>query len=393
MRVRPLTRTTLITFIGRTEANRGYRAARYRFSDDFTSESKLFAVAALEWLRRTNRSPERILIIGTPTSGWDVLTEVVERFAPERAEEAFQWALPVSETLSHGAVDESCLRDFERRFTTALGFQVQLARASNDGDSVFEALDAALPPSERVILDITHSFRSMPVHALVALGALRWLKQVEVSDILYGALDERDSQGFSAARSLGATAALALHTPALAQLALVDDVGQVASFFAKTQRPLADQLSDLQRLESTMQFDTAKVKRGQALGALRGLSGSPIERAVSTRVRETLESLNHGSGSRGLINRAKRALNRRDFMRALGLANEAIALRAVECYELREEALRTASNEQYYATLTDLVRKRLEECAGRPECLNSPRLRAAVAPCCADPPALWVWSQ
>jgi CRISPR-associated Csx2 family protein len=363
--------TTLITFIGRAEANRGYRLARYRFSDGFKSESKLFAAAAVAWLRQTSNPPERLLVVGTPTSGWDVLMELVERLAPQHVDAALEWAIPVSESLSRGTVSPAQLRDFEQRFSGVLGVRIDLALAANDGDSVFSALDTAISPSEQVVIDITHSFRSMPVHALIALGALRWLKQVELLDIIYGAFDETGADGVSPARSLGATAHLARHTPALAQLALVDDVGQIAGFYAEKHPPLAEQLSATQRLESVMQFDSASAKRGQAVGTLRGLEGTPIASSVSNRLLETLGSLNQGSGSLGLLSRAKRALARRDFMRALGLANEAIALRAVECYSLREQARATAREDEFYRVLTELVRERLDACVALPEC---PRL-------------------
>ena len=373
--------TTLLTFIGRTEANRAYKLARYRFDDGVEVESKLFAAAALSWMRRGKQPPNRMLIVGTPTSGWDVLMELVERLAPAHAEAALEWAIPISDSLVTGAVDPDALRRFEQRFSQALGVRLDLVLAQNDGDSVFAALDGALGPGERVLLDITHSYRSMPVHALVALGAMRWLKGVEVRDIVYGSLDEKDPAGISSARSLGATARLARSTPALAQLALVDDVGGVAPYLAESLRSstIGPVLADTQRLESIMQFDNASAKRGQALGELRKVAQGEIgiaANAVAAKARETLESLNLGTGSYGLMNRAQRALDRDDFMRAVGLANEALALKVVELHGLRDRAKKERLRPQYekmslYAIVNLLAKGEIERNAlrsGVPRC-------------------------
>jgi CRISPR-associated Csx2 family protein len=367
--------TTLLTFVGRTAANRDYRFARYRFDDGIEVESKLFAAAALSWLRRTGRAPDRLLVVGTPTSGWDVLMELVERLAPVMSDDALAWAVPVSETLASGPVETAMLREFESRFSSALGLRVELVLSLNDGDSVFAVLDAALTPDERVILDITHSFRTMPVHALVALGAMRWLKGVELVDILYGSLDEKGADGASAARSLGATARLAHATPALAQLALMDDVGGIAPYLAESTQStrIAPALADTQRLESIMQFDNAGARRGQALGELRALTPQACgaaATAVAVRTRSTLESLNLGNGSLGLINRARRALDRGDYMRAVGLSNEALTLKVVELHDLRrrarEEVEQTPNPErEYYATINRLARGRLQDATNR----------------------------
>jgi CRISPR-associated Csx2 family protein len=373
--------TTLLTFVGRTEANRAYRTAKYRFDDGVVVESKLFAGAALDWMRRTEQPAERLLVVGTPTSGWDVLLELVERLAPAHSEEALAWAIPVSDALAAGQVDRDALRAFEERFAGALGVRLDLCLAQNDGDSVFATLDAALDHGEQVVLDITHSFRSMPTHALVALGAMRWLKGVETRDIIYGSLDERNPDGTSSAKSLGSTSALARATPALAQLALVDDLASIAPYFARENPALSRHLADTQRLESLMQFDQAGSKRGQALGELRKFDGTPTSLKVAARLNETLESLNRGRGAQGLIDRARRALDRQDFMRAVGLANEALVLRVVELHDLRAKAsaelrARALPDREYYFTISRLARDRLESDAQR---AAAPRPRASSA--------------
>lgn len=379
--------TTLLTFIGRTEANRAYRLATYRLDDGSTTESSLFAAAMLAHMKKSGRLPKRLVAIGTRTSGWDVLLELVSRVAPEAQDEALEWAIPVSESLGRGAVDDAHLRDFERRFSPRLGIDIRLCVAENTGESVFAAIVGALEPRSAVTLDITHSFRSMPVHALVALGALRWLKGIEIADILYGSLDEKSPDGTCAARSLGDTARLAHATPALAQLALEGDVGGIADIFEPTDRTLAERLRETQRLESLMQYPKASVPRGQALGTLRRLAGesrSSVERLCAETTAAGCESLAQGVGAEGLKNRAVAALDRGDLMRALGLANEALVVRVIELRGLRAKAKQEyddapAQDRDFYRILNRLARselKSLSQAAGAPRA-SKPDARSA----------------
>jgi CRISPR-associated Csx2 family protein len=378
-----------MTFVGQAAKDRAYKSATYRFPCGFQLESKLFAVAALSWLRSSGKAPSRVIVIGTPTSGWDVLMELVLRFAPTMESEALAWAIDVSESLARGPIDPSSLRAFECEFSKALGVQVNLVLATNDGECMAGALSAALEPGEQVVLDITHSFRSMPVHALLCLGALRWIKGIELVDVLYGSWEERGADGVAPARSLGATARLAHATPALAQLELIDDVGAVAPYLAaELGRPAIEtELLAAQRLESIMQFDSAQVKRGQVLGQLRQPLDplkSPITASIAARMEQTLSDLNLGSGSLGLRNRAARALERGDFMRTLALANEALTLKVIELRDLRRRAgeemrAQVGPRRDFYQVLNRLARESLREHADRPEAPRFGRRSASYA--------------
>lgn len=61
---------TLISFLGRNTAKpgAGYKLARYRFPDGWEYETPFFGLALAETLR-----PERVVILGTAGSMWDVL--------------------------------------------------------------------------------------------------------------------------------------------------------------------------------------------------------------------------------------------------------------------------------------------------------------------------------
>jgi len=57
---------------------------------------------------------------------------------------------------------------------------------------IFEAITQALQPDDRVIFDITHGYRSLPVLALLGALYLRLVKNITVAHMLYGAFEARD---------------------------------------------------------------------------------------------------------------------------------------------------------------------------------------------------------
>lgn len=361
--------TTLISFLGKTEANRGYRLANYRFECGFELSTSFFGVAVLSRERaRINgaarETPTRWIIIGTPTSGWDQLEKCVAQLAPNFADAALEWALPVSEELAaNGSVSPANLRAFESDFSTPLKIDIRLCAVDNDADAIFGALQAHLDKHSRVVLDVTHGFRAMPMHALLALGALRWLSHIEITDILYGNFEQKYDDGACRAQSLKTSARLAHFTPALAQLELVDDVGHIGELFESSNPQLFERLREAHRLESLMQHNQSAGPRGQALGVLRKFnSASAIDSACAKAVESVLERLKYESGAEGLRARACIALTRNDFMRALGLANEALLLRVVELRGLRTLAeAELARGKEGDATIYKIINRLAKE--------------------------------
>jgi CRISPR-associated DxTHG motif protein len=60
---------------------------------------------------------------------------------------------------------------------------------------IFEKISDAVCEGDQIAFDITHSFRSLPVIALLTIAYLKQIKQVKVRYILYGAFDAKDEQG------------------------------------------------------------------------------------------------------------------------------------------------------------------------------------------------------
>jgi len=64
--------------------------------------------------------------------------------------------------------------------------------SENDLWRIFDALTEAVEIGERVTFDVTHSFRSLPILAFLAVAYLKAAKQVKVERVLYGAWEARE---------------------------------------------------------------------------------------------------------------------------------------------------------------------------------------------------------
>lgn len=68
-------------------------------------------------------------------------------------------------------------------------FDIPESNSPEDGWIIFDKITGCLNQGDRVIFDLTHSFRSIPVIALLAISYLRTVRQVKVEGVLYGAFD------------------------------------------------------------------------------------------------------------------------------------------------------------------------------------------------------------
>lgn len=62
-------------------------------------------------------------------------------------------------------------------------------RNENELWEIFEMINNNIDEGDRIIFDITHSFRSLPILVLVALNYVRFLKNIRIEQIVYGALE------------------------------------------------------------------------------------------------------------------------------------------------------------------------------------------------------------
>lgn len=174
--------TTLISFLGKGGNGGGYRPACYQFADGHTDTQPFFGLALAKHL-----GVKRLLLVGTAGSCWDVF------FGREESQNN-DALLTLIEAVEHNAVTHDLLQQFEKPIAERLGLAVEcvlIGYARTDAEQVelLQQLAQRLEPQEHVVMDVTHSFRHLPMLALVAARYLRFTRAVVVDDIYYGALE------------------------------------------------------------------------------------------------------------------------------------------------------------------------------------------------------------
>lgn len=178
--------TTLISFLGKGRYEKGgYRTANYRFGPDFSREVPFFGMALAEYLK-----PQRLILVGTSGSMWDVF---FERESGQHDESL----LELIDAVETDAVTGNLLADHATRLSKRLGYPVTCLLIDYARDEAGQAallgnLANVLNDGEHVTIDVTHSFRHLPMLALVAARFLARVKKVDVDEIYYGAYDMKD---------------------------------------------------------------------------------------------------------------------------------------------------------------------------------------------------------
>lgn len=178
--------TTLISLIGKSKADpkTGYRKAHYSFEPGFSRTVSFFGLALLDYAK-----PKRLILAGTAGSMWDVFFE-----HQQTDDEA---ALALMDAVEKEAVTAPMLAIHEQRLSEKLGIPVQCmlisyARNEAEQSTILTDLAEHLAPGENIILDVTHGFRHLPMLALVAARYLARVRNVQVQEVYYGALEMTD---------------------------------------------------------------------------------------------------------------------------------------------------------------------------------------------------------
>lgn len=170
--------TTLVSFLGKQFG--GYKSATYQFSDGTLMENqKYMGLTLYEKIK-----PQKLILLGTSGSMWDVFLES----GSDGLEE--QW-LAISDAVNSDQVTEAMLIPFSKYLTQILSISVECilispARNEIEQISILSKLSELLVENEQVVLDITHSFRHLPLIALVAARFLKVIKNIDIKQIYYG---------------------------------------------------------------------------------------------------------------------------------------------------------------------------------------------------------------
>lgn len=178
--------TTLISFLGKGRYEKdGYRTAKYRFDGAFAREVPFFGMALDDYLK-----PDRLILVGTSGSMWDVFFEREGRQHDESL-------LELIEAVESDAVDAALLESHAGHLSERLGHPVDCLLIDYARDPAGQArllgqLAASLTEGEHIAMDVTHAFRHLPMLALIAARFLARVRNVLIEDIYYGAYDMKD---------------------------------------------------------------------------------------------------------------------------------------------------------------------------------------------------------
>lgn len=185
----------LISFLGTSVADpavngyRQYRKAKYRFSDGDVQESSFIAFA----LKR-HYGIEKVILIGTPKSMWeevyasanngnvdDAYVEIGEYCSAATAETPLK-------PLPHQELIEKSLGTGSKIVLVHYGVSEP---EMNQNAQLVLSIGDFLNANDELYLDITHSFRSLPLHLMNALVYLKNVssKHFEIKSVFYGMLD------------------------------------------------------------------------------------------------------------------------------------------------------------------------------------------------------------
>ncbi len=177
---------TLISFLGKSQldCNFGYRKARYRFPDGTERESAYFGLELAAYLKAT-----QCILIGTPSSMWDIL---VENIAGDHGEEELR--LSLMDAVKSATVTEPLLSLLLPSISAQTGCSIEAlviphSAQFEDQQNLLQRLAEKIPPNANVVIDVTHGFRHLAMLAVSATRYLQHARKVHGCGLYYGALE------------------------------------------------------------------------------------------------------------------------------------------------------------------------------------------------------------
>ena len=154
----------LITCLGTGMYDHGYKETTYRFPDNTDFKETHFLRAVLKHDQKINR----VILLGTRTSSWDVFAEHnCDAWASIKTECESETGL---RSESERQVQDCLAQDFP-----GVEFQLKIHTPHLDSDtvetvlSVYNTIPEEIPEKSEIVFDITHGFRSMPLLIYQAL--------------------------------------------------------------------------------------------------------------------------------------------------------------------------------------------------------------------------------
>lgn len=319
----------LMSFLGRTRdrtGKRSYHEMRYDFGEEIRV-SRYFSAVLLEHLRVTHRAPDRLLLLGTPGSMWDDVLDVLgggdAALAPA-----------IEAAVGADRVDQALADRIAPVLSDRLGVAVDpvvIPYANTDAEvlALVPLIARHVPSESRLVVDLTHGLRHLPMIGLVASLALETLADVRVEGIYYGARDLAQGDVAPVMRLDGLISLLRW----LDALRLYDVTGRLGPLGAAIEREtgikVAKRLRQADFLEQAGQLGGAGSAVDEVMDLLEEAEG-PIFDLLAPNLSQRLSWISGATLSARQRRLAEQALDNDDYLRAAVLTFEAMVSAEIE---------------------------------------------------------------
>lgn len=187
----PNEKVVLLSLIGKgIIENGGYKKAGYYFEE--TGEviyTSLFGAALYKVLKKLGYDIVQWIIFGTRYSNWSELATVLEDENKEEIDGLVEWYMKVCEEEKKGISDQM-LGQWESLLSSRIPGIRLLPVDPLDYDIYINTLLKEFTEEKcKVMLDITHSYRHMPVILAFSIMVLKYIKEISGVSVYYGALN------------------------------------------------------------------------------------------------------------------------------------------------------------------------------------------------------------
>ena len=190
----------LISFLGTGPADRReYTEAKYRFASNNEYTTPFIAAAI-----KQEYNIDRIILIGTARSMWDC---VYDYFGKNNSFDFATWERLYENRICANHTTPIDSIEFKQEVERVLGNESKIvithyglnAEEIAKNSEIILNIEELLEENDRLIVDITHSFRSLPMYLMNMLIFLKEVsnKKIKISNICYGMLDATRELGYA----------------------------------------------------------------------------------------------------------------------------------------------------------------------------------------------------
>ena len=181
---------TLISSVGTGMYKEGYRKTVYCFPSGEKIETHIFLNALL---KNKYRDISKIILVGTVTSGWDMLISVDDEL----------W-IQVCEAKENNAIDQSIISEIESYLSNKFNIPTVIKYhtdkiVNGTSEEIFNLYSSIIPEitDENILFDITHGFRSMPILLYQALQfSISQNPKIKNVELVYGEYIESKKESY-----------------------------------------------------------------------------------------------------------------------------------------------------------------------------------------------------